>query len=59
MGFLDNLSPEDRVEVKFTDFYKLVAGCTERDMVENAIMNDVPKKYIKCMLMESKEGDSK
>ena len=31
MGLADCFSAEDRVQVKFSTFYELVKGCTQRD----------------------------
>lgn len=35
MGLADIISAEDRVSVKFSDFYTLVKGCAERAEVQN------------------------
>ena len=37
MGLVDAFGAEDRVQVKFSDFYELVKGCTQRDQMLNAI----------------------
>lgn len=37
MGLADAFGAEDRVQVKFSTFYELVKGCTQRDQMLNAI----------------------
>ena len=46
MGLADAFSAEDRVDVKFSDFYNLVEGCTQLKMVMNAVTTKVPYEYI-------------
>ena len=50
MGLADAFAAEDRVDVKFTDFYNLIKGCTQRDMLMNAVKTKVPYEYIECMM---------
>ena len=50
MGLADVLNSEDRVEVKFSEFYNLVKGCTQRDLILNAVKTRVPHKYIEQMV---------
>lgn len=50
MGLADAFSAEDRVDVKFTDFYNLMKGCTQLDMLMNAVKTKVPYEYIECMM---------
>lgn len=49
MGFADALSAEDRVPVKFTDFYNLMKQATFGELLLNAAKCDVPSKYIVAM----------
>lgn len=42
MGLADAFAAEDRVDVKFTDFYNLMKGCTQRDMLMNAVKTKSP-----------------
>lgn len=49
MGLVDAFGAEDRVQVKFSDFYELVRGCTQRDQMLNAINCNVPHRYIREM----------
>lgn len=46
MGLADAFSAEDRVNVKFSDFYSLIKGCTQREMLMNAVTTKVPYDYI-------------
>lgn len=55
MGMLDALSAEDRVEVKFTDFYSLMKEATKAELLENAIRCDVPHRHIREMMSGKKE----
>lgn len=49
MGIMDAFSAEDRISVKFSDFYMLMKGCTERDLITNAVNARVPHEYIIAM----------
>jgi len=57
MGLADSFSREDRVEVKFSDFYSLVKGCTQRDMMQNAVNTDVPHEFIRSMVSGKKDSE--
>ena len=46
MGIVDVFSKEDRIEVKFSDFYELVKGCTQRDMLMNSVKTRTPYEHI-------------
>lgn len=50
MGLVDTLAAEDRVEVKFLDFYKLVRAETERALLKNAVNAGIPREAILKML---------
>lgn len=50
MGFADVLTAEDRIEVKFSDFYKLVRAETERALLKNAVNAEIPREEILKML---------
>lgn len=58
MGLSDVFSAEDRVDVKFSDFYNLVKGCTQRDILMNGIACDVPHRYLREMMSGKKEETS-
>lgn len=55
MGLVDAFSAEDRIQVKFSDFYELVRGCTQRDQVLNTINCNVPHRYIREMVTGKSE----
>lgn len=66
MGIMDAFSPEDRVSVKFSDFYALMRDSTKVEFMENAINCNIPHCYIREMLtgefeagseMEEKQND--
>lgn len=59
MGLVDSFSKEDRVEVKFSDFYNLVKGCTERDIILKGVKCDIPHRYMREMMTGEKEAESK
>lgn len=58
MGIVDAFSAEDRVEVKFSDFYNLVRRSTEADVMCNGIKCNVPHKYLREMMSGIKEADT-
>ena len=49
MGLADCFNAEDRVQVKFSTFYEMVKGCTQRDMLMNGINCNVPHRYLREM----------
>lgn len=57
MGLADTFSAEDRVQVKFSDFYNLVKGCTQRDLLMNGVKCDVPHKFMREMMNGEKEPE--
>ena len=54
MGILAAFNPEDRVEVKFSDFYTLMQAAAEAQAnlhyIENAVKANVPNAYIQSMM---------
>lgn len=54
MGIMDAFNPEDRVEVTFTQFYKLMEQAAEAkaklQYIENAVVANVPNNYIRSMI---------
>lgn len=59
MSLVDAFSAEDRVDVKYSDFYALVKGCTERDILMNAVKAKVPYDYIECIMTGELKSDFK
>ncbi len=50
MGFADAFSAEDRVQVKFSDFYKLMKSTAQMELLANAVKCEVPYQHIREML---------
>ena len=54
MGLADMFTAEDRVSVKFSDFYNMMQAAAtaeaEVKLLKNAVSSDVPHSYIRCML---------
>lgn len=57
MGLADIISAEDRVSVKFSDFYTLVKGCAEREVISNGLKYRIPHAHILAMLGELPEPE--
>lgn len=58
MGLVDAFSAEDRVNVRFSDFYNLIKGCTQREMLMNGINCNVPYQSMREMMTGIKEPDA-
>ena len=43
----DAFKPEDRVSVKFTDFYNMMYEAARAEVIETAVKKSVPLKYIR------------
>lgn len=50
MGVVDAFAAEDRIQVKFSDFYNLVKARATVDLLTNAINTQVPHKYIQQIM---------
>lgn len=48
-SIVDSFAKEDRVEVKFSDFYNLIKECSKGELLMNAVECDVPHKCIREM----------
>lgn len=46
MGLCDAFSPEDRVSVKFSDFYNLMRESSKAELLMNAVKCRVPHAHI-------------
>lgn len=57
-SIVDAFAAEDRVSVKFSDFYALMKGCTERDLLMNGARCNVPYQYIREMMMGEIENQT-
>ena len=58
MGIADMFSKEDRIEVKFSDFYTLVKESAKCELLMNAIKCDVPHRYMREMATGESEAAS-
>lgn len=50
MGIVDVFASEDRVNVKFSDFYSLMRESSKAELMMNAIKCDVPHRHIREMM---------
>ena len=55
---LDAFTKEDRVEVTFSDFYRLMRESTKSELIMNAVNCDVPHMYIREMATGNSEAES-
>ena len=53
---MDAFSKEDRVEVTFSDFYRLMKESTKAEIVMNAVNCNVPHRYIREMATGKSEA---
>lgn len=56
MGIMDAFSPEDRVQVTFSDFYRLMREGAKAELLTNAANCNVPHRYIREMLTGASEA---
>ena len=56
MGLVDAFGAEDRVQVKFSDFYKVMKQAAQYEIAMNAIGCDVPHRYIREMMTGKSEA---
>lgn len=47
MGIIDAFSAEDRVSVKFSDFYAMIQQAAKAEIIMNAVRCNVPHRYIR------------
>ena len=55
MGLADTFGAEDRVQVKYSDFYRIIKESTKTELLMNAVNCDIPHKYIREMATGKKE----
>lgn len=58
MGLADTFAAEDRVQVKFSDFYCLMRDAAKAELIMNAVICGVPHSHICEMATGIKEGCS-
>lgn len=56
MGLADVFSKEDRLEVTFSDFYRLVKEGVKAELVMNAVNCNVPHQFIREMATGNSEA---
>ncbi len=56
MGFLDSFMPDGTVEMKHTDYYKLMREAAKAELMLNAVICNVPHEYIR-ETMSGKQED--
>ena len=45
MGFMDNFTPEDRIQLKVTDLFTLMKSAAKAELFMNAAINHVPHEH--------------
>jgi len=55
MGLTDLFSSEDRVEIKFSDFYSFMKEATKAELLMNGAKCDTPHAYIREMMTGKRE----
>lgn len=55
MGLAEAFGAEDRVQVKFSDFYKIIKESAKAELIMNAVNCDVPHMHIREMATGKKE----
>ena len=55
MGLADVFGAEDRVNVTFSDFYKMMREGAKAELLMNAVKCDVPHRYIREMVTGKSE----
>ncbi|MCH5340079.1 MAG: hypothetical protein J1E01_01300 [Acetatifactor sp.] len=58
MGIVDAFSKEDRVEVKFSDFYNLIKESIKAELLTNGINCETPHAYMREMMTGKREEDA-
>ena len=56
MGLIDLFTPEDKVEMTFSQFHSLVRESVKSDLLINGLKNKVPHEYMLAM-MEAEESE--
>ena len=56
MGLVDAFGAEDRVQVKFSDFYTLIKEAAKAELIWNAVNCEVPYQFIRETMTGAKEN---
>lgn len=57
MGLADVFSAEDRVQVKYSDFFEIIREAAAAELLINAVKTNVPHEYILNMVTGEKIKD--
>lgn len=57
MGLVDAFSAEDRLQVKFSDFYRIMKEATKAELIMNAVNCDVPHRFIRETMTGKSESE--
>lgn len=55
MGLFDAISAEDRVEVRFSDFFNIIKQAAQKENIMNGVNCNVPHEYIREMVSGKQE----
>lgn len=55
MGLADAFSAEDRVQVKFSDFFNIIKQAAQKENIMNGVNCNVPHEYIREMVSGKQE----
>lgn len=58
MSIIDAFAKEDRVEVTFSNFYRLMKEATKAELLMNAVNCDTPHAYIREMMTRKREEEA-
>lgn len=50
MGIVDVFTPEAQITIKQSQYYELMLQAAKMELLENAVMADVPNKHIRAMM---------
>lgn len=56
MGLIDAINKEDRIQVTFSTFYRMMHEVTKGELLMNAVKCDVPHRYIREMATGKSEA---
>lgn len=50
MGIVDVFTPEEQITIKQSRYYELMLQAAKMELLENAVLADVPNKHIRAMM---------
>ncbi len=57
MGIVDVFREEDRLEITYSNFYKLLKEAAKAELITNAVNCNVPNKHIKAMITGGRDEE--